>query len=209
MLRHCCDNLQCCFLAFLVELGGGDSPSSPTQGLKVGSESTTRKFGIFRFLRVPAPKQQRCTQSRIKKLSGNTHLRSEALSRHKKPRGETRPPCSVSNSSNNEGKVIPKPWAASVSLCWPRKQLSGESRSHLHFKARQQLQLTGLQILLGTGSKDCNTQRGATPMGKLLRSPSQFIPSGNEIQGHSPPSRRTPQHWDAVNCVVPRGKGPG
>lgn len=53
-----------------------------------------------------------------------------------------------------ELKFSAKPGVHPESPCWHRKQLSGESRSHLHFKVTQELELTGLQILLGTGSKD-------------------------------------------------------
>lgn len=66
--------------------------------------------------------------------------------------GRTSPPRCVRGSS--DGGELPKAWAALESPCWHRKQLSGESRSHLHFKVTQELGLTGLQILLGTGSKD-------------------------------------------------------
>lgn len=50
--------------------------------------------------------------------------------------GRTNPPRSVPGSRDG-AEALCKAWTALESPCWHRKQLSGESRSHLHFKVTQ------------------------------------------------------------------------
>lgn len=57
--------------------------------------------------------------SRRKEVSANTNLRSEALlsaTKHGVKRDLPALYKASGNNNNNEGKVIPKPWAASESL---------------------------------------------------------------------------------------------
>lgn len=115
---------------------------------------------------VEDPGSFRCHQNRTKEVPQPLQ-KSESPSRCKGPQGEGALP-GVCKAAAVEVKFFPKP-GLQQSLCWHRKQSSGESRSHLHFKVSQESELTGLQILLGTAQ---SAQHRATPMGKLLRSSS-------------------------------------